>query len=111
MKDRFGATPKPARETRALPSLCLTGAQKNFAAGTEPKNLTVRTIRLTRVTATPAVPDEPVTPICPVLTRHELHRILFDFFGILVLRQTKPLRQSDHVRIHHNAYVFMERIA
>jgi hypothetical protein len=34
MKDRFGATPKPARETRALPSLRLAGAQENFAAGT-----------------------------------------------------------------------------
>jgi hypothetical protein len=96
---------------RPLPSLRLTSSQKDFAARAEPKNLAVRTIRLACITAAAAVPDEPVTPVCPMLAGHEPHQILFDFFGILVLRQTKTLRQSDHVCIHHNAYVFMERVA
>src|SRR6476619_5305913 len=91
--------------------LRLSSSQENFAARAESKNLTVRAIRLARVTAAAAMPDEPMTPVCPMLARHELHQIQLDLHRVLVLRQAKPLRQADHVCVHHDAFVFVKGIA
>ena len=57
------------------------------------------------------MPDEPVTPVGPMLTRHQLHQIELNFFRVFVFRETKPLRQPDHVRVHYDPFVPMKRIA
>src|SRR5260370_25978369 len=89
----------------------LARSQKNFAARAQPKNLTLTAIGFTCKTAAPPVPDEPVTPVCPTLARHELHQIALDFFWVLVFCQAEPLRQADHVRVHHDPFVFFKVIS
>ena len=86
--------------------------RKTFAAGTQLKNLAPAAIRLARKTAAAAVPEyQPVAPVCPMLARHQLHQIELNFFRVFVFRETKPLRQPDHVGVHHDSFVLMERIA
>src|SRR6266568_4795521 len=57
------------------------------------------------------MPDEPVAPVCPMLARHQLHQIELNFFRVFVFRETKPLRQPDHVRVHYDSFILMKRIA
>ena len=96
---------------RSLGILRLPGSQKNLAAGTELENFTTAAIRLTRITSAAPVPDEPVTPVSPMLAGHELHQIALDFFCVLVLRQAQPLRETDDMRVHHDAFILVEGVA
>jgi len=57
------------------------------------------------------VPDEPVAEIQPVFLRQQFHQRDLDFFRRLFCRQTEPMRQSYHVRVHDDADDHVERIA
>jgi len=62
--------------------------------------------------ATPApVPDQPVAPVRPVLTRDELHQILFDFFRIGLAREPQPMRKSDYMSINDNSFILSKGVA
>ena len=56
------------------------------------------------------MPDEPVTPVRPMLARHELRQIALDFFRVLMLCQSEPLRETDDMRVHHDPFIFMKGI-
>lgn len=57
------------------------------------------------------MPDQPVAPVRPMFARNELHQIALDFSRVFVFRQAEPLRQTDHVRVYHDAVVLMKRVA
>src|SRR6266404_3598970 len=99
------------RSRRSLWLLRLSRPQKNFATWAEVENFAVRAIGLAGITAATAMPDEPVTPVCPMLARHQLHQVELDLHRVLVFCQAEPLRETDHVRVQHDAFVFMEGVA
>jgi hypothetical protein len=57
------------------------------------------------------MPDEPVTPVCPMLGRDQLHQVELDLHRVLVFCQAKPLRETNYVRVHYDAFVFMKGVA
>lgn len=46
----------------------------------------------------------------PVLTRHQLKKILFDFLGVDVLRQSQAPGESPHMRIDNNPFWHFVRV-
>ena len=57
------------------------------------------------------MPDQPMAPIRPMLFRHELHQIELDLLRIFFFGQAKALRQTDHVRVHDDPFVYAECVS
>lgn len=57
------------------------------------------------------MPDEPMTEHGPLALRHEIHESQFNFNGIFLLRQPKPLREAGNVCVDDNAGIDVESIS
>src|SRR5207244_8386343 len=80
---RNARTAALVRRTRFLGN---AGPQENFAARAKLEHFAVCAIRFARVTPAPPMPDEPVAPVRPMFSRHQLHQVLLDFFGVFLFR-------------------------
>ena len=73
---------------------------KNFRRRTQIINHALGTIRFPSLTCFSSMPDEHVTEVDPMLFRDEILQIELDLFGIILLRETNPLRKPTHMSIN-----------
>jgi hypothetical protein len=57
------------------------------------------------------MPDKPMAEECPLISRKKAYEILFDFYGVFLGRQPEQLGKPRHMRVHHDSFVFAERIS
>src|ERR1700686_3067224 len=67
---------------------------------------TIHTFRPPRRTQLASMPDDLVRERNPLFTRDDFHQILFNLYGIGVLRQLESARDASYVRVDHYAFGF-----
>src|SRR5215471_9563904 len=76
---------------------------------TEGFEVALHALRLSRLANAAAVPNELVREEDPLFSRNRLHQVLFDLLRVVVAGEVKALRETLHVRVHHDSGSDAER--
>lgn len=79
--------------------------QKFLCGWTQLLKRAIQAVRFSRVTDLSPMPDQHIAKGVPIIPGYELHQVELDLLRVIALRQSKSLRYTSHVSVHHNARV------